>query len=37
MTVVALLACAAAAAAVVWTAYAAGGDAGELWRRASLG
>jgi hypothetical protein len=36
MTVVAVLACALAAGALVWLAYVAAGDAGDLWRRADL-
>jgi hypothetical protein len=36
MSVVAVLACALAAGALVWTAYAAGAEAGDLWHRAAL-
>ena len=36
MTLVAVLACALAAGALVWTAYAAAADLGDLWDRAAL-
>jgi hypothetical protein len=36
MTLLAVLACGLAAGALVWTAYVAGADAGDLWDRAAL-
>ena len=36
MTLLAVLACGLAAGALVWTAYAASADAGDLWDRAAL-